>query len=144
MIRIILYELNLIEVRKAEQEEFQAIKHNPIYDFWWNNGKPYLDSLIKFYDCLDFECVSRKIKTNKILMYKKILNIEKDINISFRKPDMPKRITTGYRIILLSINEKHYKKHFTHTLAKHKKEINDLINSKERFRYAKLLGLEKS
>lgn len=128
-------------MRISDHEEFVVVSQNPIYKFWKNNDKPFLSALIKFYECLDFECVSRKIKTERIDWIKKIIISETDLKFSKRKPYLPTRMTTGYRIILLSKNEKYYKKFFAKTSIKRRKDIDKLISSEERFKYAKILGI---
>jgi hypothetical protein len=125
---------------KQFQKTYEKIHEHPIFILWFNHGKPFCNSLLRYLDSCNFELFNRGFEIEKYQWLHKnmILNHAKYHNGS---PPTPKRITTGYRIILLCFNEDYYKNIFFATYKKNIDLINKLKNSKERFRFSKFLGL---
>lgn len=140
LIRLLLSELKELKPLKKEVSLFKKIKENPIFEYWWNNGKPYLVALYKYFDAINFECFNRKLRLVKAGFYLKVIQTIGP-KIHHGRPPTPTRITTGYRVILLSINERYYRRRFVGTLVRYKDQIEALRKSKKRFKYASLLGI---
>lgn len=144
MMNLILYEHDLIQINKSKSDyiRFMKIKENPIYNYWWNNGKPFCLSLLKYIEACSFELFNRGQKLKKYSLIKKIIGENFKI-FNNARPQMPNRITKGYRIVLLCCNEEFYKNKFNATYRNNLKTIKKLQVSEERFKYAKFLKLEK-
>lgn len=142
LLKFILYkcgEFNLTkkEIKYANKIE---IEKNPFYLFWWNNGKPFGHALYRYLDQCNFELFNRKAaKLINLLVLNKLVKESKKLNQGY--PPRPRRITTGYRIILLCRDTDFYKEKFFMTHKRHLETIEKLKSSKERFKFAKFLGL---
>lgn len=139
----ILHKKNIVQISKKDlKKTYSKIEDNPIFKMWWNKENPYLKALYNYLDIMAFECFNRKIffKKNEILVLKTLVGIHQH-KFHQGRPITPKRITSGYRIILLCNNEKFYKSKFFVTYLKNKEIIQTLKQSQERFKFAKFLGL---
>lgn len=141
LLYFILCKSEELTLDKKRKKEFAKINENPVFHYWWNNGAPYALALCKYLDACNFELFNRKQGLGKFDWMKKIIVSSKSGKFHPGNPPMPKRITTGYRIILMCRNEKFYKDKFYATFRKQQKTISELNTSKERFKFAKFLGL---
>jgi len=138
LIDFILWKVNATEVKPKKD-----LTMHPIFQYWWNKGAPFIKPLYRYLEALNFECFNRKFKKVELRKYIKMIdNIPKSIHIDGRIPT-PTRITRGYRIVLLCLNEEFYKEHFYVTYLKFKKDIDKLKKSKEEFKFAKYMGLHR-
>lgn len=126
---------------KWKKKPKKNLDNHPIFKFWWNNGVPYIPSLMNYLKSINFECFNRKFK---IIKLHEIENTSKQIPMNQQStgyPPCPKRITSGYRIMLLTKNTKFYKHHFYNTYKKNLKIIKDLQESKKKFKFSKFMRL---
>lgn len=128
-----------IPKRKLEKE-FKLLEIHPVFLLWHNKGKPFAHSLLKYLESCNFELFNRNFSIEKYHWFKKIL-LGNKFKYHHGTPPTPRRITTGYRIILMCFNEDYYKDKFFITYRKNKDLIKKLKNSQERFRFSKFLGL---
>lgn len=144
MLSLILFEMELITINKSkkEYEKFLSIKENPLFVYWWNQGKPFCSYLLKYLEGCNFELFNKGKIYKKYSLFKKII---KDNKTKFNnaRPQIPKRLTDGYRVILLCVREDYYLNKFNKTYRTNKTTIKLLRENEERFKFAKFLKLEK-
>ncbi len=126
--------------KKKLLKEFESLQVHPVFLLWYNKGKPFAHSLFKYLESCNFELFNRKFNIEKYHWFKKIL-IANRFKYHHGTPPTPRRITTGYRIVLTCFNEEYYKEKFFATYRKNQDVIQKLKKSKERFRFSKFLGL---
>lgn len=116
------------------------MKEHPIYKLWWNNGKPFCPALLKYWECANWELFNRNEDKHNI---SSIIQIIKENSNLFPSgaPPMPRRITTGYRIILLAMDARYYRIKFYKTFKDHNITINFLKRNKEQYKYSKFIGI---
>lgn len=121
------------------KNDIDLISKTPIFKFWWNNGDCFMYSLYQYVDYCNFELFNRNFKG--ILNLRKYLKVI--INEKYNKahPYLPKRITSGYRIILLCLDEEYYKQFFYNTYCKNSELISKLKQSSEKNKFSKILEL---
>lgn len=145
LIKSILLKLDKITISKSEIKSlgYKELQTHPIFNFWWNNGRPRLPSLIKYYDTVQFELFNRGYIINNGYIKSFKNTIINDTNLyEHSPPETPKRITSGYRIMLLVRDKKYFKEKFPITYRKNKQLIKELKLSKEKYKFAKLLGIK--
>ena len=144
LIQFMLYRKKILEKLPFYlKDEYKKIKHSPIFAYWWNGGKPFVSSLIRFWDACNFELFNRKRKLHKIHSLIRLASENASV-LHPGDPCTPKRITSGYRMILLTLNTPYYLDTFYITYKNNKKTIESLKMSKDKLRFSKLLGLVKT
>lgn len=124
----ILCKINMCEIHKNYKHEYEKVTQSKTFQMWWNNGRPFIFALIRFWKTSNFELFCRKFDYRNLRRLTILINDRSKFHEG--SPHITRRIINTYIMILLSKNKDFYIKSFSGTYYRNKKIIDKCIKKK--------------